>query len=411
MRFWLVIFFILRGACLSAQNTAEVSISGIVIEKTTGNPMPYANVMIKNNFMATVTNDNGEFKLTIPGLLESDSLKISFMGYKTATVAISGLSKNNTIFLEERSETLNEVQVKGQTAISIVKTAIGKIPLNYYTRPYKSKGFYRVTSMTGEKYVHLSEAVFELHNAKRASQFKLIKMRAVKDEKASLGLDAGLSPETIISIDLIPSQHLFLNDEGLKDYDFEFENTSSYMDHEVYIISFDHKKRVKSYGYKGKMFIDTDTHAIVYIAYGFSPNGFQFYHYGSITQRALMDVFNIHIDMLACNYEISYKKIGARYYLNTVYEDAVLTLRGNKRKGTSEIVAHADYIVNDVDFANTKPFSDNEILKGNSLVERQESSYDETFWDGYNIILPNMNFASIAKSIETSNKANSFEKR
>ena len=168
---------------LFAQNVSELTASGLIFDKSTGKPLPYANVLVIGSNIGTVTNLKGEFRISIPTNLKSDSLRISYVGYKTNSVAISGLSRDSKIFLAESEHTLDEVQINGQSALSIMKSAIKKIPANYYDQSYKSKGFYRVASKKDTKYMHLSEAVFELHNAKKASQVKLLKMRAIKMKK------------------------------------------------------------------------------------------------------------------------------------------------------------------------------------------------------------------------------------
>jgi CubicO group peptidase (beta-lactamase class C family) len=393
---------------VSAQNDSDLSVSGYVFDKATGKPLPYANLVMKGSNTGTVTNIKGEFKIATLAKFKNDSLKISYIGFSTNTVAISDLSKDNRIFLKENEQLLNEAQVTGQSALSIMKVAIKKLPVNYYNQSYKSKGFYRVTSKRDAKYMHLSEAVFELHNAKKASQFKLIKMRAIKDEKESHGLDLGLKPSGIIEFDIAnhSSEFSFLSEKGLKDYVFDFEDHSVYMDQEVFVLSFDQKTGIKKAGYKGKIYIDVKTYAIVHMNYGLSPKGAQHYKFGDAAQRALMKLLDIHIEMLKSEYQISYKKINNQYFLNTVYNDAVLSFRSSRHHYNFLADTHVDYIVTDLDFTNTTPFSNKETLGNNKLIEEQDSPYDKAFWDGYNIILPNADFTVIAKNIEANNKAN-----
>lgn len=405
----LIILTVLLSAINTlAQNLPETTVTGLVFDESTGKPLPYANVLVKGSNIGTVTNFKGEFRISIPANFKSDSLRISYIGYKTNSVAISELSKHSKIFLVESEHTLDELQITGQSALSIMKSAIKKIPANYYSQSYKSKGFYRVTSKKDGKYMHLSESVFELHNAKKASQFKLIKMRAIKDEKESHGLDLGLKPNGIIEFDIVnhSTEFDFLNEKGLKDYKVDFEDNIIYMDQEVFVLSFDQKTGIKKAGYKGKAFIDTNTHAIVYLDYGFSPKGIKYHKFGDAAQRALMKILNINIEMPKSDYKISYKRIGDRYYLNTVFNDAVLIFQSSRYHYNFLADTRVDYIVSDLDFTNTLPFAGKETLGKSKLIEEQDSPYDKYFWDGYNIILPNADFTSIAKRIEANNKAN-----
>jgi CubicO group peptidase (beta-lactamase class C family) len=393
---------------LFAQNLSELSAFGFVFDESTGKPLPYANVLVKGSTIGTVTNLKGEFRISIPTNAKSDSLSVSYVGYKTNSVSITGLSIDSKIFLSESEYTLDEVQITGQSALSIMKSAIQKIPANYYTQSYKSKGFYRVASKRDAKYMHLSEAVFELHNAKKASQVKLLKMRAIKDEKESHGLDLGLKPQGLVEFDIInhSDEFDFLTEKGLKDYVVGFEDQSTFMDQEVFVLSFDQKDGAKKAGYKGKVFIDTKTYAIVYLDYGFSPKGIKYHKFGDVAERALMKILDIHIEMPKSDYKISYKRIGDKYYLNAVSNNAVLLFQSRRYHYNFLADTRVDYIVSDLDFNNTLPFDPRETLGNSKLIEEQDSPYDKTFWDGYTIILPNTDFTSIAKIIESNNKAN-----
>ncbi|MDP1621629.1 MAG: TonB-dependent receptor [Bacteroidales bacterium] len=61
---------------------AQVTISGIIIERETGNPLPGAHISVENNSLPTVSDKNGRFLLTRikPGV---GTVRASFIGYKT----------------------------------------------------------------------------------------------------------------------------------------------------------------------------------------------------------------------------------------------------------------------------------------------------------------------------------------
>jgi len=55
-----------------------------------GDPLPGANVIIKENMQGLITNERGEFSLVVP---EDAHLLVSFIGFKTAEVAVTGQEK------------------------------------------------------------------------------------------------------------------------------------------------------------------------------------------------------------------------------------------------------------------------------------------------------------------------------
>lgn len=92
---------------LNQQNTHKVS--GTVIDQD-GEPVIGANVVLKGTTTGTVTDIDGNFSLDLPS--SSGTLQVSFMGYNTKEVAVSGKSQLK-ITLTEDTQLLDEVIVVG----------------------------------------------------------------------------------------------------------------------------------------------------------------------------------------------------------------------------------------------------------------------------------------------------------
>ena len=60
---------------------AQSGIQGVVYDKYTNKPLPYANIFLQQTKYGTNTNEKGEFVLKdiIPGLY---NIEVSFIGYK-----------------------------------------------------------------------------------------------------------------------------------------------------------------------------------------------------------------------------------------------------------------------------------------------------------------------------------------
>jgi TonB-linked SusC/RagA family outer membrane protein len=92
-----------------SQNTIE----GLVTSKE-GTPLGDATITIlkTNNFVST--NDQGKFKLVVPGNIKLPvTIQISRVGFLTKKSTISDFSKKVTLYLDEQDQTLNEVVVIG----------------------------------------------------------------------------------------------------------------------------------------------------------------------------------------------------------------------------------------------------------------------------------------------------------
>ncbi len=89
---------------------ADVNVTGTVLDAT-GETLPGATVRLKGNAaVAVATNVDGRFMIKVPNL--NATLEVSFIGYKTETVALKGRS-DVEIVLNEDSQMLDEVVAVG----------------------------------------------------------------------------------------------------------------------------------------------------------------------------------------------------------------------------------------------------------------------------------------------------------
>ncbi|MDW8851847.1 SusC/RagA family TonB-linked outer membrane protein [Flavobacterium sp. MMLR14_040] len=102
-KFLLLLF--LLPFCVLAQNT----ISGVVLEKGTKQPIPGVNIKVSGTNSSTSTDFDGKFQLS--GVKADSKITFSYTGYTTQTIAVAG-QKNITVSLEEDNNQLKEVVVQ-----------------------------------------------------------------------------------------------------------------------------------------------------------------------------------------------------------------------------------------------------------------------------------------------------------
>ena len=395
-----------------SSNAQVIEVKGIIKEQAGKTALPFANIYLENSYLGTVSNGKGAFQISIPAAQKKDSLVISYIGYHSQKISIAGIKGPLEIFLAENTTTLSEVVVSGLTANAIIERAISNIPVNYNQSPYQSTGFYRVTAQKDHNYIHLSEAVFDIYQARadHKQQFLLQKMRAIKDEKASKGIDLGLKPSGIYEFDIVnhPNGTNLLTKKGLKLHHFKLEGHSFINDREVFKITFD-QKDVKKSGFKGYMLIDKTTFAFVYFDFQLSPKGIAYHQYGDAPTRALMKVVGIDIEESKNSYQIRYKKYGNHYYLNNAGHDATLSFSSERDHYNFTTDTRVDYLISNIATDHVIPFSKEETLGRGKFIEAQNSIYDPDFWKHYNIILPSSDFNAIASKLEANNLANDLK--
>jgi len=104
MKLRLVIFLFF----LCAFAHAQYKISGIILDAEK-QPFPYVNVYFKNTTNGTVTDFNGRFELN--STKKRGHIEISFIGFKTETIRFTLKKTFFKVYLEEESNTLEEVVI------------------------------------------------------------------------------------------------------------------------------------------------------------------------------------------------------------------------------------------------------------------------------------------------------------
>jgi len=108
-RWWLtgvLVFF--TTLAFSQQKT----VTGVITSGASKSPVFGATVAIKGSNVATVTNDQGLFTLSVPN--DKSVLVISFVGFESVEVPVSGKSRID-VSLSEKNSTLTDVVVTGYT--------------------------------------------------------------------------------------------------------------------------------------------------------------------------------------------------------------------------------------------------------------------------------------------------------
>ncbi len=394
---------------------AQKTIKGTVTDAT-GNPLPYASIRVANSGTGTMTNKMGQFTLKIPPAQLSDTVLISFLGYREIRTAIATLPSDEIhAKLERQVQDLQEVIVKPLNPLDLLREAIARIPDNYYSRPYISHGFYRVDTKKGEEHIMLSEAVFDIldhgYAKGRNNSFRLHKMRSVQDDQASHGIDLGIRPKNLYEYDIVHdiSESGLLNKKGLNNHQFKLVRVTTFNGYPAYEISFDQKEGIKESLYKGRIYLETGSLAIMSVAFSRSPRGIEYAKYGSAGDRALMKLIGLNIDIRKDDITVNYQSYGGKWLLADVRNDNILNFKSNRAFYDFPADIRVDYIITGVDTTGVTSFSSKETLGNNKLIEYQEEAFEKDFWKDHTILLADYNSDTIAAAITARNESFSLK--
>jgi CarboxypepD_reg-like domain len=105
--FFLNLLFVFISCTLLAQQQIKCTL----IDSASGKAIEFANVGILNKGIGTVSNEKGEFNLTVPDSLKKQLVKISMIGYQSKTMPAEVLEKKSKLFLTAVNFNLKEVVV------------------------------------------------------------------------------------------------------------------------------------------------------------------------------------------------------------------------------------------------------------------------------------------------------------
>ena len=122
----------------------SLTISGVVTEKKTGEPIIGASILLKGQSSGTITDFNGNY--SIPNVPSGATLVFSYIGMKTQEVKVTASSKLD-ISLEEDNQLIDEVVVIGYGiqrksdltgSVGAVKSKdLRKLPLPTWRMPFR----------------------------------------------------------------------------------------------------------------------------------------------------------------------------------------------------------------------------------------------------------------------------------
>jgi hypothetical protein len=112
----IVLRFLIAGLFIIFSYAADAqSISGVVLDSKTNQPLPYVHIGVLNKNMGVISHDNGKFEIDLSNADKNDELVFSMLGYESVKKKIGDISQNYIeIKLIEKAEQLKEVIVRNK---------------------------------------------------------------------------------------------------------------------------------------------------------------------------------------------------------------------------------------------------------------------------------------------------------
>jgi iron complex outermembrane receptor protein len=165
---------------------AQSTLTGMVTDQASGQPMPGVNVLIKGTAKGATTDFDGNY--TLSNLKSGDVIDFSYVGFKSAEVVYTS-QKTINVSLEEESDKLDEVILIGYGAVK-KKDATGSVV------QISTKEFNKGANVTAENLLNGRVAGLTINTGGAPGSGSAIRIRG--------GSSLGASNEPLIVIDGLP---------------------------------------------------------------------------------------------------------------------------------------------------------------------------------------------------------------
>ena len=98
----------------SMASNAQRYFEGVVVEKKTGKPIPFASVTLKKERVSVIAGEKGRFKLVSRKNLMNDTLLVTAVGYRSLRIPVGTTRNFMKCELEEDVQALKEVTVSSK---------------------------------------------------------------------------------------------------------------------------------------------------------------------------------------------------------------------------------------------------------------------------------------------------------
>jgi hypothetical protein len=370
-------------------------VKGIVIDGKTRKPLPFSNVFLLNKSIGTITNTGGRFELKLSSSDLSDTLGISYIGYNVVKIPLESLDTTTLIIrLFSEQVKLKEVVIKPLDPIYILTKTIEQIPSNYEHKPAVFTGFFRESTKQDKKNISISEAVINIYKepyiSQRDDQVKIFKGRngSNTDHKDYVDFLVEGSLFNILMLDIVKNPPTFLDPDYYALYNYRLERIMNHYERPTYVISFDQRKDVKYPCYKGNVYIDVETLAIVGASFELNDRGMK-YVSGIYIRKTPK---RTKVKPVNAMYQVFYQPYYGKWNLSNIRSEINIRVRRDKSrkqdKFSSVFTSASEFVITDKDTVNVERFSQDEISRPKDILSEQIGETDREFWGDENIIIP-----------------------
>lgn len=408
---FMLLTFLLISPSVTAQDESVTDFKefkGIVVDSKNKKVLEYATISVTNSNISTISNLEGVFVLKVPNSMVGENVVITYLGYDDKTIPLSSFGSGETkIELTESFEELPDVNLVEADPKTVVRKVIEQRKVNTFREPIIAKAFYRESIKKRRTYASLSEAVVDIYKQSRNTQGDYVvleKSRKSTDynkiDTLVIKLQGG--PYNNLNMDMMRNQELFFSSDMFDIYTFTFDKMITMNQRNVYVIDFVQKPTMVEPFYKGKLYVDTDSFALIRSDFSLNLENL------AKAKKFFVKKKPANADVIPLNtkYIIDYKETDGKWHFNYSRIELGFKIKWDKKLFNSIYNVAIEMAVTDWEL-NTQDLSvkNRDRMKRSVILTDKTSGFsDPEFWGERNVIEPDKSIDNAIKKIQRNYK-------
>jgi len=440
-----LLLFVFVNAQDSASNSPlEHTITGTVIDKDSGQTLPFAYLKIDKTALGTVTDGDGQFKITIPKTYDTYTVTISYLGFKTLKLSVAEFKAKHgkTIGLASEIVSLDEVMIDQPEKLPSAKTLLRKIrkkiPKNYASSSSIISGYYRESMKENDVYIKYTDAVcdyyeapytkkhykwkhyqspydFSLssgifnfdsnslhrihfhHKTLKTEQVDIINSRAsssLSSKKFHANIEGG--PLGLFSRNRVKYQESFLGKKATRDFDYTVSETTDDNGNWLYVLEFNTKTTkavldalTAPENNNRKRWVKANKHKLLKGKIYINQEDLAIVGYECAVPNALKAYFCGYtynqIKHFDYKLDVKYKKQGEHYYIDTMRHEDEFIYKDSISESTTYYSAISEFKTQSINTNTNKTLSKDDNFANTSSNHLYDFAleYEPEFWTDY----------------------------
>jgi len=377
---------------------------GVVVNAKTQKSLEYASISVTNSNIATISNLEGVFLVKVPNSLKGENLVISYLGYQNKTIPLDLFSDADyKVEMEESFEKLPDVNLVEANPLSVIRKVIEKRKENSYRESTIVKAFYRESIKKRRTYASLSEAVVDIYKQPRGAQSDYVMLEKARKSTDYRKIDTLViklqgGPYNNMSMDMIRNEELFFSADMFDIYRFSFDKMMNLDDRNVYVIDFVQRPSMVEPFYKGKLYIDMETYALVKAVFGLNLENLAKAKKFFVKKKPN----NADVIPMDTKYIVDYKETDGKWHFSYSRIELAFKIKWDKKLFNSIYNVAIEMAITDwKDNAQGVSIKNRDRMKRSVILTDQTSGFtDPEFWGELNVIEPDKSIDNAIKKIQ-----------